>query len=82
MTIKQTLLSVGVVLTGLTATAQEAAEEFEYVFNPYWYGQLQFGAQETLGETKFGDLLAPNAQVALRCPSVGQQLAEQGFNQL
>ena len=64
MTIKQTLLSVGVVLTGLTATAQEAAEEFEYVFNPYWYGQLQFGAQETLGETKFGDLLAPNAQIA------------------
>ncbi|MBO5298296.1 MAG: OmpA family protein [Candidatus Homeothermus sp.] len=64
MTIKKTLLTAALVLSGLAATAQEPVEEYEYVFNPHWYGQVQFGIQETLGENKFGDLLAPNAQLA------------------
>ncbi len=64
MTIKKTLLTAAIALCGLAATAQEPAEEYEYVFTPHWYGQAQFGIQETLGENKFGDLLAPNAQLA------------------
>lgn len=50
--------------TAFGASAQ-AVEEYEYVFQPHWYGQLQFGAQETLGEGPFGKLLSPNAQIAL-----------------
>ncbi|MDE5919756.1 MAG: OmpA family protein [Duncaniella sp.] len=64
MTIKKSLLTAAVALTGLAATAQGPAEEYEYVFNPHWYGQAQVGIQETLGEASFGDLLAPNAQLA------------------
>ena len=33
-------------------------------FNHHWYVQAQAGAQETLGEVKFGDLLSPNVQIA------------------
>ena len=64
MTIKKSLLTAAVALTGFAVSAQEPAEEFEYVFNPHWYGQAQVGIQETLGEASFGDLLAPNAQLA------------------
>jgi outer membrane protein OmpA-like peptidoglycan-associated protein len=35
----------------------------EYTFKPHWYIQAQAGVQETLGETSFGKLLAPNAQL-------------------
>lgn len=34
-------------------------------FKKHWFMQLQGGAQYTLGEAKFGDLISPNAQVAL-----------------
>lgn len=46
-----------------TASAQEAAEETEYVFQPHWYIQGQVGMQETLGETSFGKLASFNAQI-------------------
>ena len=46
-------------LTSL-AQAQTTTEE---VFKPHWYIQAQAGVQETLGETTFGKLLAPNAQL-------------------
>lgn len=36
-----------------------------YSFNPHWFIQLQGGAQETLGETKFMDLVSPTAQIEL-----------------
>ena len=47
----------------LSASAQEA--KTEYVHNPYWYIQLQGGAQYTLGEIDFKDLISPNVQVSL-----------------
>lgn len=64
MNFKKIILSSLFVLGCLTASAQEAAKT-EYVFNPYWYLQLQGGGQYTLGEIKFEDLLSPNAQVTL-----------------
>lgn len=39
------------------------AQTTEYTFKPHWYIQAQAGVQETLGETSFGKLLAPNAQL-------------------
>ena len=37
----------------------------EYTFNKHWFLDLQGGAQYTLGEAKFGDLLSPNVQLGL-----------------
>lgn len=66
MKIKNVLLSC-MLLGTLTAFAQEEQPQAktEYVPNPYWYIQVQGGAQYTLGEIKFGDLLSPNVQVAV-----------------
>lgn len=48
----------------VTASAQEADKTVN-VFNPHWYVQAQVGAQYTLGEIGFSDLISPNAQVGL-----------------
>lgn len=37
----------------------------EYTFKKHWYLQLQGGAQHTLGEASFGDLISPNVQAAI-----------------
>ena len=63
MNIKKTFLAALVAMGCMTATAQEA--NTEYVFNPHWYLQVQGGAQETLGEVSFSDLLSPNAQLGI-----------------
>lgn len=45
------------------AIAQEKGERVENVFNPHWYVQVQpLGAQYTLGESSFGDMLSYNIQ--------------------
>lgn len=49
----------------LTVAAQEPAATTVYDFQPHWYGQVQVGGQYTLGELSFGDLLSPNAQIAV-----------------
>lgn len=64
MNIKKTILTATLALGSICAFAQANADNTEYVFNPHWYVQGQFGIQETLGEASFGDLLSPNAQVA------------------
>ena len=66
MKIKKALLSC-MLLGSLTAFAQEEQPQAktEYVPNPYWYVQVQGGAQYTLGEMDFGDLISPNVQVAI-----------------
>lgn len=61
---KKMLLLPALAVCALCANAQEAAEEYEYVFQPFWYGQIQGGVQETLGETSFGKLISPNFQIA------------------
>ena len=52
-------------LGSLSMAAQEQQPQTEYVFNPHWYVQLQFGGQYTLGEVSFGKLTSPNAQVGI-----------------
>ena len=48
----------------LTASAQTEVKT-EYVFQPHWYLQFQMGAQYTLGEVSFKDLISPNAQIGV-----------------
>ena len=64
MKIKNTLLSGVMAMGCLVANAQDAPKT-EYVFNPHWYVQAQVGAQYTLGEVKFGDLISPNFQIGV-----------------
>jgi outer membrane protein OmpA-like peptidoglycan-associated protein len=45
------------------AYAQEQDTKIVEEFNPHWYVGAQFGAQYTLGELDFGDLISPNAQI-------------------
>ena len=64
MKIKKALLSCLLVAGVLSASAQDQQPKTEYVHNPYWYVQVQAGAQYTLGEIDFSDLISPNVQVA------------------
>lgn len=77
MKLKNILLSGVLAMGCLTASAQEAPKT-EYVFNPHWYVQGQIGAQHTLGEIKFGDLISPNIQLGVGRqfnPVVGARLS-------
>ena len=64
MKIMNILLSGVMAMSCLVANAQDAPKT-EYVFNPHWYVQGQVGAQYTLGEVKFGDLISPNIQLGV-----------------
>ena len=51
-----------------TAMAQATytdAENNKYEFQKHWFLNLQGGAQYTLGEAKFKDLISPNVQLGL-----------------
>lgn len=63
MNIKKTLFATLLAGVALGASAQEA--KTEYVFQPHWYIQGQFGAQYTLGEISMGKLISPNAQLGV-----------------
>ena len=76
MKIKKVLLSCLMLAGALSVSAQEA--KTEYVHNPYWYIQVQGGAQYTLGEIDFKDLISPNVQVTVGrqfTPVFGARLA-------
>ena len=62
MKFKKTLLTILAAISCSAAMAQQTTTET--VFNPHWYVRGQIGAQYTLGEVKFGDLVSPNAQIA------------------
>ncbi len=82
MKLKKYLLSASFAVCALFASAQAQEEVIETVFRPYWYGQLQVGAQETLGETSFGKLISPNAQITVGRqfnPAWGLRLAVNGW---
>ena len=64
MQIRKTLFTAFLAAAALTASAQEQPKT-EYVFQPHWYIQAQAGAQYTLGELSFSDLISPNGQVAV-----------------
>jgi len=73
---KKIILSTLLMAGCLTASAQKT--ETEYVFQPHWYLQGQVGAQYTLGEVDFGDLLSPNVQIGVGYkfnPYIGLRLA-------
>ena len=57
-------MSVALLAGCLTASAQQAATAPSEAFNPHWYVQAQGGAQYTLGEVCFGDLISGTAQIA------------------
>ena len=61
----KTLLAVA--LFALCATTASAAtrDSIAYEFNKHAFLTLQGGAQYTLGEAKFGDLISPNVQIGL-----------------
>lgn len=66
MKMKKTILSCLMLLAGISANAQEQKGTTEYVFEPHWYVQIQpLGAQYTLGEVSFGDLLSYNVQATV-----------------
>lgn len=65
MNFKKLILASVLSLGTLTGFAQEAGEVIEYDFQPSLYIQAQIGGQETIGELHFGDLLSPNAQLAV-----------------
>ena len=57
-------------------------ESNEYQFEKHWFLDLQGGAQYTLGEAKFGDLLSPNVQLGLGyqfSPVFGMRLQANGW---
>lgn len=63
MNLKKTLLAVAVAFSSLTASAQTYGD---YTFKSHWFLQAQAGAQYTLGEAKFTDMIAaPNVQLAV-----------------
>ena len=76
MIIKKVLFTAALALGIMSASAQE--QQTIEVFKPHWYFQLQGGAQYTLGERDFGDLISPNAQVTVGYnfnPLVGARLS-------
>ena len=76
MKLNKILLAGAMLFAGATAMAQETITEYSYVNN--WYIQGQFGGQETLGESSFGHLFSPNAQIAVGTnfnPYIGARLA-------
>lgn len=76
MNIKKVLFTAALALGIMSASAQE--QQTIEVFNPHWYIQLQGGAQYTLGERDFSDLISPNAQVTVGYnfnPIVGARLS-------
>ena len=78
MKIKKIFMSCLLLAGVLSASAQEEYPKTVYDHNPYWYIQLQGGAQYTLGEIDFSDLISPNVQVALGrqfTPVFGARLA-------
>lgn len=84
MKLNKILLSAAVVMSCLTASAQQETQQevTEYIFQPHWYLQGQFGGQETLGEGAFGRLAAPNAQIAVGYkfnPYIGTRLVINGW---
>lgn len=56
----KTMLVSALLAIGMTTAAQETPE---YRFHRHAYLQLQGGAQYTLGEAKFADLISPNVQL-------------------
>ena len=84
MKMKKLILSALMLTATMAGYAQETTAQneqkgtTEFVFAPHWFFQAQIGGQYTIGETSFGKLLSPNAQIAIGrqfTPVVGARLA-------
>lgn len=79
---RRTLFSLLLALGCLTATAQQQ-DGVQYKFQPHWYLQVQpVGAQYTLGEADFKDLISYNVQLGLGynfSPVLGARLSVNGW---
>lgn len=64
----KTLVTVALLSWGMSAMAQAAytdVEGNEYQFKKHVFLNLEGGAQYTLGEADFGDLISPNVQIGI-----------------
>ena len=64
----KTILAGALLMFSASAMAQATytdAENNKYEFQKHWFLNLQGGAQYTLGEAKFKDLISPNVQLGL-----------------
>ena len=64
----KTLLAAALMMFSASAFAQatyEAADGTKYEFKKHAFLNLEAGAQYTLGEAKFKDLISPNVQLGL-----------------
>ena len=59
MKLKSLTLILAVALGAQVAFAQQSTTDPSVEFNPHWYGQIQGGAGDTIGETAFKDLISP-----------------------
>lgn len=78
MKLNKIILASALMLGFLPASAQDAAEKPQYDFKGHWYIEAMGGAQYTLGETDFGNLISPNAQIAAGYefnPNIGLRLS-------
>ena len=63
---KKTILAALLMMVAMTISAQpKEKEHMMNVFQPHWYIQAQGGAQYTLGEIPFSDLISPNVQLGI-----------------
>ena len=83
--IKYVLFASALLLGATSAMAQVTytdKEGNEYQFKKHAFLDLQGGAQYTLGEAKFGDLISPNVQLGLGyqfSPVFGMRLQANGW---
>ncbi len=59
------IFAVAAMACCLSASAADDNGKDEYEFQKHWFLNVQGGAQYTLGEAAFGDLLSPNVQLGL-----------------
>ena len=84
---KKSNVLLAAALMGVSSAAMAQAtytdsEENVYTFQKHWFLDLQGGAQYTLGEAKFGDLISPNVQLGLGYqfnPVFGMRLQVNGW---
>ena len=84
---KKSKVLLAAALMGMSTAAMAQAtytdsEENVYTFQKHWFLDLQGGAQYTLGEAKFGDLISPNVQLGLGYqfnPVFGMRLQANGW---
>ena len=84
---KKSNVLLAAALMGVNSAAMAQAtytdsEENVYTFQKHWFLDLQGGAQYTLGEAKFGDLISPNVQLGLGYqfnPVFGMRLQVNGW---